>query len=150
MEKHRRDDRMYFNKINAIMEFKQNEFYKHQFILTPDVYLHFQMCSNDRNPLHTDEEFARSKGFSEKVMYGNILNAFVSYFIGECLPIKNVIIHMQEIAFKNPVFMNEKLDFEAYVSGIFESVNTIEFKYKFIKPDGKIAAKGLIQIGLLK
>ena len=132
------------------MKFKLNDNYKHKFIVTHDVYLQFQLCSNDRNPLHTDEEFAQSKGFKGKVMYGNILNAFVSYFIGECLPEKNVIIHSQEIAFKNPVYLNEELDFEVRVSGIYEAVNAIEFKYKFIKPDSKIAAKGLIQIGLLK
>lgn len=132
------------------MEFQLNEMFKHQFTVTLDVYNHFQMCSNDWNPLHTDEEFARAKGFSEKVMYGNILNAFLSYFIGECLPTKDVIIHSQDIAFKNPVFMNEILNFEAFVSGVYEAVNAVEFKYKFIKPGGKTAAKGLIQIGLLK
>jgi len=132
------------------MDFQLNDCYKQQFAVTPEVYKHFQECSNDRNPLHTDEKFARAKGFPEKVMYGNILNAFVSYFIGECLPTKDVIIHSQEIAFKNPVFLNETLDFEARVSGVYEAVNAIEFKYKFIKPDGKIAAKGLIQIGVLK
>jgi acyl dehydratase len=132
------------------MDFQLNDCYKHQFVVTPEVYKHFQECSNDRNPLHTDEEFARAKGFPEKVMYGNILNAFVSYFIGECLPTKDVIIHFQEIAFKNPVFMNEILDFEARVSNVYEAVNAIEFKYKFIKSGGKIAAKGSIQIGLLK
>lgn len=112
--------------------------------------MYFQKCSNDRNPLHIDEEFAISHGFSGRVMYGNILNAFLSYFIGECLPIKNVIIHSQEIVFKNPVYMNEVLEFEAFVAEIYEAVNVIKFKYKFIKPDGKIAAKGLIQIGLMK
>lgn len=132
------------------MEFKLNEKFKHQFAVTQAIYENFQMCSNDFNPLHTDEKFARSKGFSEKVMYGNILNVFLSYFIGECLPTKDVIIHSQDILFKNPVFMNEKLDFEACVSGVYEAVNAIEFKYKFIKPDGKTAAKGLIQIGILK
>jgi len=132
------------------MEFKITDNYYHQFIITQEVYQQFQLCSNDRNPLHTNEDFAKSKGFTDKVMYGNILNAFVSFFIGECLPTKNVIIHSQEIAFKNPVYIDEKLDFEARVSGIFEAVNAIEFKYKFIKPDGKTAAKGLIQIGLLK
>ena len=132
------------------MEFKITDNYYHQFIITQEVYQQFQLCSNDRNPLHTNEDFAKSKGFTDKVMYGNILNAFVSFFIGECLPTKNVIIHSQEIAFKNPVYIDEKLDFEARVSGIFEAVNAIEFKYKFIKPDGKTAAKGLIQVGLLK
>lgn len=132
------------------MEFKINQVYNHQFTVSQEVYEHFQLCSNDKNPLHTNKEFANSKGFTDKVMYGNILNAFLSFFIGECLPRKDVIIHSQEISFKNPVYMNEKLEFEANVSGIFEAVNAIEFKYKFIKLDGKIAAKGLIQIGILQ
>ena len=132
------------------MDFQLNQCYKQKYCITPEVYSHFQMCSKDLNPLHTDEEFARIKGFSEKVMHGNILNAFISHFIGECLPIKDVIIHSQSITFKNPVFMYENLDFEAVVSGLFEAVNAIEFKYKFIKPNGKIAGKGLIQIGVIK
>ena len=123
--------------------------FRHQFMATLDVYSHFKMCSGDHNPLHTDDEFARAKGFPEKVMHGNILNAFISYFIGECLPTKDVIIHSQNITYKNPVFMNEQLTFQAFVSGVFEAVNALEFKYSFTKPDGKIAAKGSIQIGLL-
>jgi len=132
------------------MLFILNDSYSQQFIITQEVYHHFQMCSGDYNPLHTDAAFAKEKGFPERVMYGNILNVFISCFIGEKLPTKNVIIHSQEIAFKNPIFMNEVLDFKATVSGIFESVHAVEFKYKFIKSNGKIAAKGLIQIGLLK
>lgn len=61
---------------------------KRSFIVSPAVYTAFQQCSGDYNPLHTDEEFAKGKGFPERVMYGNILNAFVSTLIGECLPMK--------------------------------------------------------------
>ena len=50
--------------------------------VTPDVYFGFQRISSDFNPLHTDEAFAKSKGFPGRVMYGNILNAFVSHFVG--------------------------------------------------------------------
>ena len=131
------------------MIFYLDELYKEQFTVTQDTYDHFQLCSNDRNPLHTDEAFARDKGFPERVMYGNILNAFLSYFVGECLPTKDVVIHTQKIEFKNPVFMNEPLDFEAKVSGVFNAVNAVEFKYRFIKSDSKVAAKGTIQIGIL-
>ncbi len=132
------------------MLFNINDIYVQQFIVTPEVYHHFQMCSGDYNPLHTDAAFAKDKGFADRVMYGNILNAFISCFVGEKLPTKDVIIHSQEIAFKNPIYMNDVLDFEAKVSGVFESVHAVEFKYKFIKADGKVAAKGLIQIGLLQ
>ena len=131
------------------MMFQQDGSYQHRFTVTQEVYDHFQICSQDRNPLHTDEAFARGKGFPERVMYGNILNAFLSYFVGECLPTKDVIIHSQSIAFKRPVFLNETLDFEATVSGVYEAVNAVEFKYKFTKPDKTVAAKGVIQIGIL-
>jgi len=133
-----------------MLQFNLNDFYTHQFIVTEEVFAHFQLCSGDYNPLHTNDSFSKSKGFKERVMYGNILNAFISYFVGEKLPTKNVVIHSQEIEYKNPVYMNEVLMFEAVVLGVYESVNAIEFKYKFIKPDGKFAAKGLFQIGILQ
>lgn len=131
------------------MSFQLNDSYKQTYTVTPEVYTHFQGCSKDYNPLHVNEEFAKSKGFSKKVMYGNILNAFISHFIGECLPTQEVVIHSQTISFNNPVYLNENLSFKAEVVGVFESVNVIEFKYKFTKPDDKTAAKGKIKIGVL-
>ena len=83
-------------------------------------------------------------------MHGNILNGFLSYFIGECLPKKDVIIHSQEIQFKNPVYLNDELQFKATILDVYESVNTVEFKYEFRNVETKVVAKGKIQIGILK
>ncbi len=126
-----------------------NEKMTHHFDVTQTVYNAFQLCSGDMNPLHTDESFAKQKGFRERVMYGNILNGFVSYFIGECLPTKSVIIHSQDIVFKNPVYLNDNVLLEAVIDGVYESVNAIEFKFKFFNQNNKVIAKGHIQIGLL-
>ena len=123
--------------------------YQHKFVVTPAVFEGFQQCSGDFNPLHTKEDFAKSKGFPECVMYGNILNGFVSYFIGMLLPTQEVIIHSQDIVFKNPVFMNDELDFSAYLEGFSEAVNTIVFYYKFRNARGKVVAKGHVQVGVL-
>ena len=132
------------------MIFKLNEEYKSEFIVSEKVYESFVQTFNDRNPLHVDAGFASERGFNGKVMHGNILNGFISFFIGEGLPTKNVIIHSQEIQFKNPVYLNDKLFFTATVSGIFGSVNAVEFKFDFKSKDSKVVAKGKIQIGLLK
>ena len=123
--------------------------YHHLFVVTQEVYDAFQKCSSDRNPLHTDQEFARSKGFPECVMYGNILNGFVSYFIGMLLPSPDVIIHSQDIAYKNPVFMGDELDFTAKVEDISEAVKAVMFKFAFRNQRGKIVAKGHVQIGVI-
>ena len=123
--------------------------YQHKFVVTQTVYEGFQQCSSDYNPLHTKEDFAQSKGFPECVMYGNILNGFVSYFIGMLLPTQEVIIHSQDILFKNPVFMNDELDFTAKVEDISEVVSTVVFKYTFRNAAGKLVARGHVQIGVI-
>ena len=126
-----------------------NQEYHYQFVVTQAVYDAFQQSSGDRNPLHTNLEFAKSKGFPECVMYGNILNGFVSFFIGMMLPTPDVIIHSQDIVYKNPVFLNDQLDFSATVEDISEAVNTIIFKYVFRNQKGKAVAKGHVQIGVI-
>lgn len=132
------------------MIFSEGQDYSHTFHVTQEVYESFQVCSQDRNPLHTNEAFARSKGFPNRVMYGNILNAFVSFFIGECLEIKDVMIQSQSINFKRPVFMNDTLDFHAKVDGIYDSVNTVEFKFTFSNSEsGVTVANGKVSISVM-
>lgn len=120
------------------------------FTVTTEIYEGFLLLFKDQNPLHTNLQFANSKGFGGPVMHGNILNGFLSYFIGECLPIKNVIIHSQEIQYKKPVYLNDELQLQVEVTGIYESVNAIEMKFSFKKNDQDTVAKGKIQIGIIK
>jgi len=120
-----------------------------RFVVTKKIYDGFIQLFNDRNPLHADEVFAFDKGFKGKVMHGNILNGFLSYFIGECLPIKNVIIHSQEIQYKNPVYLNDELLLTAEIYDIFESVNIVEIKFVFTNSDLVKVAKGIINIGII-
>lgn len=131
------------------MIFSLNDKYEKQFSVTDAVYNGFLAIFQDHNPLHTNEAFAKAKGFKGKVMHGNILNGFLSYFIGECLPTKDVIIHKQEIQFKNPVFLNDTVFFEASVCEVYESVNAVEFKFTYKNSDRVVVAKGKIQIGIL-
>ena len=131
------------------MIFNSNDKFEESFVVSKNTHQNFIQLSKDKNPLHINEAFASSKGFKGIVMHGNILNAFLSYFIGECLPTKDVIIHSQDIQFKNPVYLDDKLNFTASVSGVFESVNAVEFKYYFRNSQLKVVAKGKIQIGII-
>lgn len=131
------------------MMFKVDDVFVENFIVSNEIYNGFITLFKDRNPLHTEIQFAQSKGFQSEVMHGNILNGFISYFIGEGLPTKNVMIHSQEIQFKNPVYLNDCLQFKATIIGVYDSVNAVEFKFDFKNASGKTVAKGKIQIGLL-
>lgn len=128
---------------------KKNDEFTRIFNVTEEVYRGFIDIFKDKNPLHTDNYFAQTKGFREKVMQGNILNGFLSFFIGECLPVKNVIIHSQVINYNNPVYLNDTLKLCVKIAEVFESVSAVEFKFYFENKAGQKVAKGNIQIGLL-
>lgn len=123
--------------------------FAHQFELTQAVYEGFVGVFNDRNPLHIDEDYARSKGFNGCVMHGNILGGFLSYFVGECLPDKNVMIYTQKIEFKKPVYLNDRLLLNVVVDDIHESVRMAELSFRFLNQQSVCVAKGKIQTGFL-
>lgn len=124
----------------------------HTYHVSPDVYYAFQRCSNDFNPLHTDVAYANNKGYDSCVMYGNILNAFVSHFVGMLLPTRDVMIHSQDISFHKPVFLNDEIQLEAGIDAVSEAVNIINYKLKFrriVEGKTELVAKGHVQIGLI-
>jgi acyl dehydratase len=118
-----------------------------KFTVSAEIHQGFIALFGDRHPLHTNAKFANERGFRAEVMHGNILNGFLSYFIGECLPEREVMILSQEIKFQRPVYMGDQLTLEASVVDIHDSVNLIEFAYKFRNAaDGKAVATGKINI----
>lgn len=120
--------------------------------VTQEVYDAFQRCSNDFNPLHTDKEFANRKGFPGCVMYGNILNAFVSHFVGMALPSPDVMIQTQDIQFRKPIWLGNKITIDARQEDVSEAVGIVRFKLKFYRPaesKPELVATGHVQIGML-
>jgi 3-hydroxybutyryl-CoA dehydratase len=129
-----------------ISKFNLDDTFDEKFKISDELVSDFVKLSNDRNPLHTIDQFAIEKGFKSRIVQGNLQNCFISYFIGECLPSKNVMILSQTINFKNPVYINDILFLKVKIIGIFESVGLIEFDFKFINQLGKIISNGIIKI----
>ena len=120
----------------------------HTYLVTPEVYSAFQTVSGDFNPLHTNLEFATKKGFTGKVMYGNILNAFISHFVGMLLPSQDVMILSQDINFHKPVYLNDEITLKASIDDVSEAVGYISYKLVFYRVKERVA-KGHVQISVL-
>lgn len=133
-------------KIDLFKDFEKNL----SFVVSEDIYKSFQQCSGDLNPLHVDEFFAKAKGFNSRVMYGNILNGFISYAIGMELPTPDVMLQLQDIQYKKPVYLNDKLMMNIKTEEIHEGVHVVVFVYKFTNEQNKVVAKGHIQIGVFE
>ena len=128
---------------------KPGDRFSKDFEVTQEVYAGFIAIFRDRNDLHTDSVFARARGFQDMVMHGNILNGFISYFVGECLPLRNVIIHAQEIKYNKPVYLGDRLELQVEVTEVVESVGVVQFRFQFLNQTSVTVAKGKIQIGIL-
>tara|TARA_B110000483_G_scaffold218646_1_gene272153 strand:+ start:136 stop:531 length:396 start_codon:yes stop_codon:yes gene_type:complete len=130
------------------MSLKEGDKFTHEFKITSEITDLFIKLSQDRNPLHIDDNFSISKGFKSKVVHGNIQNCFLSYFVGEIFPIKNVVILSQKIKFKNPVYENETLFFESKIVNFVESIKVYELKYKFSNSYNTVS-QGIIMIKVI-
>lgn len=122
------------------------------YCVTQEVYDAFQVCSGDMNPLHTNKEYANKKGFPQCVMYGNILNAFVSHFVGMVLPSPDVMIQVQDIQYRKPIYMDDEIVIRATHENVSEAVGVVNFKLKFYRSTDEkpeLVASGHVQIGLL-
>lgn len=130
------------------MKIKEGTTFVHQFKITKEISELFIKISNDRNPLHINDNFSVSKGFKSKVIHGNIQNCLLSYFVGEIFPIKEVVILSQSIKFRNPVYENDILNFESKILNFTESINVYEVNFKF-KNLMKTVSQGTIMIKVL-
>lgn len=128
---------------------KEGDVFEFEYCVSENIYNGFIALFEDKNPLHTDEKFAKEKNFSGKVMHGAIQAGFLSNFIGEKLPHKNVIVQTYKMSFAKPVYLNDKLKLKAVITGVFESVNCIIFKYTFTNAENIMVSKGEISIGLI-
>lgn len=131
------------------MQIKKGDSFSVFYQVTEKIYKGFMELFDDRNPLHTDEQYAREKKFSGKVMHGAILTGFLSNFIGEQLPVKNVVVLSYSISYLKPVYLEDKVELLATVDDLFESVNCAAIKFQFKNSQGTIVSKGDISIKIV-
>lgn len=126
-----------------------------EIIFSEDLVRNFIKLSSDLNPLHVDDEYARSKGFEGRIVHGALLFAKASYFIGMEIPGKGgIFCAAQELKFHNPVYMNERCLARGIVTHKTNSTKTIEMKIEIYKTGvdnlkSKIALSGIVLAKML-
>ena len=129
---------------------KEGDFFEKEFCVNEKFLDTFIYLSKDKNPIHTNNEFANRYGFKKKIVHGNIQNVFLSYFVGEMLPVKNIVIISQKISFFKPLYQNEKFRLFSEIKNITQSVSVVEFKFKFINSEDEIISNGELIIKVLQ
>jgi 3-hydroxybutyryl-CoA dehydratase len=145
----------YFGKVNKMNTFMFDEIdigYSASFevVVTEKMMEHFMEISGDRNPLHTDLDYAKGQGFEQKVVYGMLAASFYSRLVGEYLPGKYCVLESIEILFYNPVFVGDRLTISGQVKNKYSSVHSIEINAKIVNQSGKKTSKANLMTGCLR
>ena len=115
------------------------------FSVTAQEMLEFAKLSGDFNPLHTDDAFARDKGFKGVVVYGALLVAKISQLIGMQLPGRNSVWASVSLDFRNPLYVGQPAQVVGVVNMVSDSTGMAELMFT-VRAANKVLAKGTAQV----
>jgi len=113
-------------------------------LFTEDQVRRFAELSGDRNPLHMDERYAGRSRFRGRIVHGILVAGVISKIIGTQLTGEGSIYLEQNIKFRKPVYIDEKIIVKVKITGIANNIVTLETNA--YKEDESLAVKGTAKI----
>jgi 3-hydroxybutyryl-CoA dehydratase len=108
-----------------------------KFKITEDIVNNFAIISQDFNPIHLDEEYAKKSIFQKKITHGMLLGSYISGLIANEYPGEGSIYLEQSLSFKNPCFIGDEVEV------IVELIYQENYKYKL---STKVLRKDIILV----
>ena len=81
----------------------------------------FAEISGDNNPVHLDEDYARTTTFGERIAHGMLSAAYISAILGTKLPGPGAIYLSQTLRFRRPVKIGDLVVARVTVSELDEA-----------------------------
>lgn len=109
--------------------------------VTDKMVRQFAEMSGDFNPIHLDEEYAKTTRFGRRIAHGMIIGALISRALNEKVGSGGVYL-AQNLKFVNPVFIDDTVIIELTITGIRKEkgIATIDTIAK--KQNGETVVKG--------
>lgn len=88
--------------------------------ITDKMVRQFAELSGDHNPIHLDDEYAKSTRFQRRIAHGMILGALVSRLLTEKIGTGGIYL-AQTLKFSNPVFIDDEITFEFEITKLHQT-----------------------------
>ncbi len=121
------------------------QFPEFKYVITKEKYQQFIAVSDDTHQLHINSKYAKSKGFKDVVVHGNILNCIISNVIGMKLNLENVMIINQSINFRKPIYIDDVLTVKLKLKEELAFLPGMDIQFKFFRKE-ELVANGTILI----
>ena len=102
----------------------------------------FTAISGDNNPLHYDEEVARTTRFGGIVVQGGVTSAILNAVVAEDLPGPGTVFLQVNWSFKAPVRPGDTITGEVEVTKVREDKPITELMTRVLLTDGTIVLDG--------
>jgi acyl dehydratase len=102
----------------------------------------FTAISGDRNPLHYDEDFAKSTRFGEIIVQGGITSAILNAVVAEELPGPGTVFLNVNWNFIAPVRPGDRISGIVEVLKVRTDKPVTELKTSVIRDDGTVVLEG--------
>jgi acyl dehydratase len=117
---------------------------EHEFSIDANAMAAFVALSNDRSAIHTDEEYARSRGFQGLIVYGGLMLAQLSHVLGRRIPGSCGVSTRWQIDYRRPLYVGERAVLRLEVSNVSAATGLVDSKFT-IKSGDRLVATGTAQ-----
>ena len=124
------------------MKIKVGDTFTKDRLVTDELIRAFAEVSGDFNPIHLDEEFAKTTRFGRRIAHGMLSGAFISAILGYEFAEKKIIYLSQTLKFTAPVYIGDTVTTTATVTNIREDKGIVTLETNCTKQGGEIVVKG--------
>jgi 3-hydroxybutyryl-CoA dehydratase len=110
--------------------------------VTDELVRRFAEVSGDYNPIHLDEEFAKTTRFGRRIAHGMLSGAFISAVLGNEFKDMKIVYLSQTMKFTAPVFIGDTVTATATITAIREDKNIVTLETVCTNQNGDILVKG--------
>ncbi len=118
-------------------------------VVTDDVIRKFAELSGDYNPIHLDEEFAKTTRFGKRIAHGMLAGAFISAVLGNEFSERKIVYLSQTMKFVAPVFIGDTVTAKGTVVNIREERGIVTLETVCTNQDGETLVKGEAAVMIL-
>lgn len=120
-----------------------------KYVITEEKMISFLKLTGDENPLHTDDIYAKAKGYPNCVVYGMLTASLISRLAGVHLPGKYCLLQGVEVKFTKPVFVEDELTVIGEVVKVDINLSYLEVKVTILNQYRQKVLRGLVKAGVL-
>lgn len=109
-----------------------NQVYTHDFKFSQDEVNRFAEVTGDKNPVHTDADYAAKTMFKRPIMHGMLSASLFSKVFGTLFPGEGTIYLKQSLSFLKPMYVDVNYEAVFTVKEIIKEKNraTVETQIK--------------------